>query len=363
MAQKKHRGAYRTAIEYVLFVMGGISVVVMLVIGLGGEWFFNSQTYIHPGFRAAFASGPGFFLRIAASPFVLVWLFLGTLIYICGLLLQTLGATLLPRLLLGTISASLSGAILILLPPAVVPSLPALYEMILCGGFLGGLFGFLLYPRVGTESFQTSPLGRGHWALISAWILYLVAAYGHSAYQVHKGRSFKDPSIDFVYVKWTPAGGEIREEPGFRGDDQFPRIRENEIQELRAAGFTGILQACGRNNFDYLATASRSRMVIVMSRVMRETIDLPRPASGDILYIQTEQGWKVFPESAPTVPRTVRLWFSALPNGPAFPYTNATTDTGLGHPKPALGFPAFSWRPEDFQAPLPSLPVQKPLSK
>lgn len=209
MARKNHRGAFRTAIGYVLFVMGGTSVFVMLVVGLGGDWFFNEREYIHPGLRAAVTAGPAFFLRISASVLVLDWLFMGALIYICGLVLQPLKKSLFPRLVLAAISAFLSGAIVILIGPAL------------------------------------------------------------------------------------------------------------------------------------------------------ETIDLPKPASGDILYIQTEQGWRAFPASTPTVARSIRLTFSEPNAHHTAPNTNITTDIGHGHPGPEYRLPSFSWLPEEFQAPLPSLSPEK----
>src|SRR5258708_34998335 len=94
-----------------------------------------------------------------------------------------------------------------------------------------------------------------------------------------------------------------------------------------------------------------------MSRPVRETIDLPKPVSGDILCLQTEQGWKVFPPSAQTVSRTVRLTFSGPESHLNLPSTRYSVDIGLGHPTeiPFINA-AFSWLPGEFQAPLPSLP-------
>jgi hypothetical protein len=97
-----------------------------------------------------------------------------------------------------------------------------------------------------------------------------------------------------------------------------------------------------------------------MSRGVRETVDLPKPASVDILYIQTQQGWKAFPASAPTVARGMRLTIDEPNQHHSFPDTIVTTDVGLGYPKPEYGLNTFSWQPEEFQAPLPSLPDHKP---
>src|SRR5260370_1769641 len=113
------------------------------------------------------------FLRLAASPLVLGWLFSGALIYICGLALQKLKVTLVSRLILAGISAYLSCKILLLISPTGWPSLAAVYLTMLGTGFVGGAFGFFVYPRICEESFQTGPLGKGHKILPAAWVLLI----------------------------------------------------------------------------------------------------------------------------------------------------------------------------------------------
>jgi len=139
-------------------------------------------------------------------------------------------------------------------------------------------------------------------------------------------------------------------------------LTDLEIQHLRAAGVTGILQTWGHSGNDYPPRPPGTlRFFIVMSRPVRETIDLPKPAAGDILYLQTEQGWKVFPPSAQTVTRTVRLTFCEPEPHLNVPSTRYSVDIGLGHPAeiPFLDA-AFSWLPGEFQAPLPSVRDQQP---
>src|SRR5271165_2392765 len=149
MTRQLHRGAFRTALAYVLFVMGGTALLVTLRAALGANWYFNSHGYVHPAFRVAFLSGATFFLRILASPLVFVWLLLGVLLYLCALLLLRLSKKLIvSRLLLAVISFILSSRILIWLPPVPFPSLPALYLMMIVAGLLGAWFGFFLPPRV-----------------------------------------------------------------------------------------------------------------------------------------------------------------------------------------------------------------------
>src|SRR5260370_17303124 len=122
------------------------------------------------------------FLRLAASPLVLGWLFSGALIYICGLALQKLKVTLVSRLILAGISAYLSCKILLLISPTGWPSLAAVYLTMLGTGFVGGAFGFFVYPRICKDSFQAGPLGKGHDVLAGAWLLLISSPRCYTAY-------------------------------------------------------------------------------------------------------------------------------------------------------------------------------------
>lgn len=362
MTRKLHRGAIRTALAYVLFVIGGTALLITLRIALGGNWYFEQRGYIHPGFRTAILSGAYIFLTRLVTPAVLIWLFLGALLYVGALILTGLFKNnIIPGLVLGVISMIVSGWIMIRVPPAVWPSLPALYFMMLIAGLLGGAFGLFLPWRARGEAFQTSPIGWGHRIVGSVWVVALVCLYGYAALATLRLRSLNDPTVDFIYMKWSPAEGEIREVPVGPYDTTFPQLKELEIEELRAAGLTGTLMSNG-NNYAY-GSASRVRMVIVMSRGLHETVELRKPENGDILYLQTADGWKAFPLSAPTVSRTVRLTYTEANVHQTYPSTNITTDMGLGHPSEVYGTGAFSWKPEEFQAPLPSLAAPKPVSQ
>ena len=356
MARKNHRGAYRTAIWYVLIVMGGTLAGVLPAFSLLASWQEKSHGYNHPSVLAMLGLYLKLFLRLAASPLVLGWLFSGALIYICALALQKLKVTLVSRLILAGISAYLSCKILLLISPTGWPSLAAVYLTMLGTGFVGGAFGFFVYPRICEESFQTGPLGKGHKMLAGAWVLLISLAWGYTAYARIKISSTKDPQVELVFAKWSPAEGQVREELNKAIDPPFHYLTDIEIQELRAAGITGILRGCGGSG----VLKQGRRFVVVSSRPVRETIDLPKPAGSDILYIQTEQGWKVFPPSAPTVARTLRLALLDPTPSNSVATTNFSLDIGLGHPKETPSSYAFSWLPEEFHAPLPSLPIEKP---
>lgn len=367
-------GALRTVLEYVVFVMGGTAILVMLARGVGILWSFNPE-FVHPGFRAALVAGfMHFYALVVYAPRVVVWslvvpqisswIFVAVILYVCALLLaKTPSPVLMSRIVLGVISLYCSGRVVIFLSPALLHDLASIYFTMLFSGLLGGVYGFFLFPRVRNESPHTSPMFLGHWIVAGAWIFLFSANWIHIEYQLFKIHSIKDPPLELYFVKWMPGEGEIKEEPlGQFGKLGYGAhyLKDLEIEEFRAVGLKGILKTCGYTGQAYPPPAPETRrFVIVMSRPLRETIDLPKPAFVDIVYLQTEQGWKVFPPSAQTVPRTVRLT-SSNPESNFNPLTtHYFVDIGLGHPaETAFMNTTCSWLPEEFQAPLPSLPNQ-----
>jgi hypothetical protein len=360
MARPKHRGAYRTAISYVLIVMGGTFLLVLPALSLLGAWQDRSYGYshVHPSVLAVLGAHLKLFFRLVGSLIVLIWLFAGALVYLAALVLQKLKVPIVSRLILAALSAYLSCKIIMTIAPVGWPSVASVYFTFFWTGLIGAAFGFFVYPRICQDSFQTAPLGRGHWALISAWALYLVVAYGYTAYAYAKVHTLNDPAINIVFFKWSPGEGEVREISHGPYDTSFPQMRDVEINELRAAGLTGTLLCWGNNSLP--GPGAASRVVLIMSRGTREIVDLPKPATGDILYIQTQEGWKAFPPSTPTLPRAIRLAISESNEHHTFPDTTVTTDVGFGFPNLEYGPHAFSWMPEEFQAPLPSLSAQTP---
>jgi hypothetical protein len=348
--------------------MGGTAILVMFARGLGILWSFAPE-FVHPGFRAAFVSGCMYFYALlvylprivvwgVVVPQILSWVFVAAVLYVCALLLaKASSGTFIQRMVLAVISLYCSGRVIMFFSPALLHDMASGYFTMLFAGLLGGVYGFFLFPRVRNESLQTSPMLLRHWIIAGAWILLFSANWGRTQYQLFKIHSIKDPQLQLHFVKWTPAEGDIREEAIGKFAPPAHNLTDLEIEELRAAGLTGILQRWGHTGNDSPAPSGVCRFVIVMARPVQETIDLPKPASGDILYLQTGQGWKVFPPSAPTVTRTVRLMFSSPDPHFNIPNTRYSIDIGLGHPAeiPFI-YSAFSWLPDEFQAPLPSFP-------
>ena len=368
MIRNRLFGALRTVLEFVVVVMGGTAILVMFARGLGILWSFNPE-FVHTGFRAAFTSGFMYFYALVVYvprismwglvlPQILSWVFVAVFLYVCALLLaKTSSGTVVQRIVLAVISLYCSGRVIMFFSPALLHDVASIYFTMFFAGLLGGVYGFFLCPRVHNESPQTSPMLLRHWMIAGAWILLFSANWGYAEYQRSKIHSVSDPQLQLYFVKWTPAEGDVREEPIGRFASPSHSLTDLEIEQLRAAGLKRILQTWGHSGNDYPVPSGICRFVIVMSRPVRETVDLPKPAAGDILYLQTEQEWKLFPPSAQTVVRTVRLSYSGPESHLNIPSTRYSVDIGLGHPN-EIPFTnaAFSWLPTEFQAPLPSLP-------
>jgi hypothetical protein len=280
-------------------------------------------------------------------PQTVSWVFAAVFLYVCALLLaKTSSGTVVQRIVLAVISLYCSGRVIMFFSPALLHDVASIYFTMFFAGLLGGVYGFVLFPRVRNESPQTSPMLLRHWMIAGAWILLVSAKWGYAEYQRFKIHSVSDPQLQLYFVKWTPAEGDVREEPIGRFASPSDSLTDLEIEQLRAAGLTGILQTWGHSGNDY--PSGICRFVIVMSRPVRETVDLAKPAAGDILYLQTEQGWKVFPPSAKTVTRTVRFSYSGPESHLNIPSTRYSVDIGLGHPN-EIPFTnaAFSWLPTE----------------
>jgi hypothetical protein len=228
-----------------------------------------------------------------------------------------------------------------------------------CAAAMGGIFGRFLLPRVRLESLRNSPMRWGHWIALTVWILFFttVGQQTHSA--IVKLNAVDDPNLYLVMASWQPGEEPVQEQTFIRGGPHF--LTDKEVRELQAEGLTGIVMvgATGAGPPDRRKIIRpQARFVIVMTRATRETIDLPKPQSGDILYIQTETGWKRIPASAPTVERTVRLKYFDPDAEHKLPSTRVDVDEGLGHSDSGT-LPWFitprEWAPDAWQTPLPSL--------
>ena len=210
-------------------------------------------------------------LKQSAWP-VLAWVTVAVLLFVCARIAKRVHGPLNARLMLAGISGLLSAGVAAVFSPAFVSVLFTAAMGVLvsqaftafCAGVMGCIFGFLLLPRARLEALKTSPMHWGHWVAVALWILFASFTWVHVESDRHKiEAAAKDPHLNVVYARWIPEGeGAVREEPSGPGDTNR-YLTDNEIEELRAAGLTGVIHGLGgQGNFP----PPNVRFVVVMAR-------------------------------------------------------------------------------------------------
>ena len=354
----------RTGLEYVPVIVGGSAVLACIQYALR----ILPIALIHPGMGPSIRSIWvlfEFMLVPIISPWpILGWIMAGAALFACARLSRSYPETLTLRLVLAGVFGLVSLVAMVFFGPADVIALftpDNAYGVSegyteVCAVLIGALFGFIRLPRFRSVSLEASPMLRAHWIAAAVWALSFGIAWAYGAPMLWDLASAKEPRISLFYVRWMPADGPVREQPIGPGVPNL-YLTDREIGELRAAGLTGILQVWGSQ---IALDPGSVRFVVIAGRPFQETVDLPKPASGDILYLQTQQGWRQFPASAPTIHRTVRL--VCFP--PDAQYRGSTmhphVDNGIGHPSPKSNpsqwlYSAIEW-PQDWDVLPPSLP-------
>jgi len=361
-------GALRTILEYMAVVMGGTAVLVSALRGLR----IVPTPAPGIGMVASVFSGVVVFAELLTGTWsvwpVLAWVTVAVLLFVCARIAKRIHDPLNARLTLASISGVLSAGVATVFSPAFVSvaftvALGFLVSQAFtafCAGIMGCIFGFLLLPGVRLRALNVSPMHWGHWIAATVWILFASLTWAHLESDRHKIQTAaKDPHLNLVYARWIPDDFAVREEPISR---EYPDryLTDHEIEELRAAGLTGVIHGLGGQG----SSPPNVRFVVVMARPDRDTVDLPKPASGDILYLQTQEGWRRFPASAPTIARTVRLMYFGPDAYFSLPTMRPHVDIGLGHPDPkshpgAWMYVPTDW-PENWQMMPPSLPQGAP---
>ncbi len=340
---------FRASADYVLIVWWGIPLGLALL----------AVFRIHP---TEFFGGPPSPVRLAASLLVLyayVAIQLSRYGFVGGALLSV-GAQLGQRTGMPRISLKILGAIgscvvtLILVKRSLFMLADDLVSLTVVGFLslvLPIVFGF--HFLVGSaEPKSAARIGIRHWLVLALPVLFF-AQWTIAQMRVRWVlSSVHDPRCELVFVKWHPGPDDLSQ--GFTAE-YFPRVTDHEMDLLREMGVRGQLQSWGGAG----APPGSMRAVIVMYRPIHTDVDLPKPLDGDVMYLQTPNGWRKIPDFAVTAPRNIRLSYSA----PNYQHNQAVTkyfvDMGFGITPMTTIFTgilgkgidarpeAFSWTPEE----------------
>lgn len=112
--------------------------------------------------------------------------------------------------------------------------------------------------------------------------------------------------LEVVSLKWRP-GAEPLAFEDTEGGPIFdkPRLTRDAMTILNSLALRGHLAFTGRAIY---GSGNPARVIIVMQRQVKEPVELLQPDGVTVIYVQDEDGWKMYPSDAPTLQRTIRVW-------------------------------------------------------
>lgn len=106
--------------------------------------------------------------------------------------------------------------------------------------------------------------------------------------------------IEVVAVKWKP-GSDSLSNPPILG----MKLSDADLERLKSIGLTGQVEFASSGGS---GEGKRGRAIIVMSQQLKQSASLPQPDGGEVVYLQTPEGWKIYPSNAATLGRNIQLW-------------------------------------------------------
>lgn len=106
--------------------------------------------------------------------------------------------------------------------------------------------------------------------------------------------------IEVVAVKWKP-GPDSLSNPPILG----MKLSDADLERLKSIGLTGQVEFASSGGS---GEGKRGRAIIVMSHQLRQSASLPQPDDCEVVYLQTREGWKMYPLNAATLGRNIQLW-------------------------------------------------------
>lgn len=114
--------------------------------------------------------------------------------------------------------------------------------------------------------------------------------------------------VEVKSVKWQPGSG------GLRAIEVLGHsLTSTEIERLKALGLRGAVAFAGSGIYGSGPAGTNegrphASVLIVLQRPVKETVNLAQPDRTDVIYLQTDEGWRMFPADAKTLPRKIQLY-------------------------------------------------------
>ncbi len=115
--------------------------------------------------------------------------------------------------------------------------------------------------------------------------------------------------LEVVSVKWKFSLEPLTVQDSSNLPNNFGLTNED-AANLKSLGLTGQIAFAGSSGVVSLdnSEGKPARVLIVMQHQLKESIKLKQPNGVDLIYVQNEDGWKMYPSNAPTLERTIHLW-------------------------------------------------------
>jgi len=114
--------------------------------------------------------------------------------------------------------------------------------------------------------------------------------------------------LELVSVKWKPGSDKLTvrlASSSHNLPDNF-KVSDEKVGRLKSLGLVGEVAFNGGSG--PTGRGEPASVLIVMQRQLKEPVELRQPDGVEVIYVQGENGWEMYPADAPTLPRTIRLW-------------------------------------------------------
>ena len=143
-------------------------------------------------------------------------------------------------------------------------------------------------------------------AKVSALIGSLVLLALGTMFVVSSKRQ-QEQQLEVKSVKWQPGSGELR---SFEVLGQ--RLTNADVERLRALGLSGSVTFAGSGIYGSGPPGTNedrpnAYVLIVLQRPVKEPVNLAQPDRTKVIYVQTDDGWRMYPSDAKTLQRKIRL--------------------------------------------------------
>jgi len=315
----------RAAADYALVVCWGVALGLALLNTfrtapasfIGGPYSpirVRTSIFVLYGYAAVILSIPG----LAVGALLSLAAQLGQRWGMPGYVLRVLGAA-------GSLGVTLP--LLAMASSALVGDVASMALSFVLGSILSVVFGLLFLVRDEREA-PARP-GIRHWLAIGLPAIYLFQGIVMIAWAQSVRVFIHDPKYDVVFVKWVPGPEGLAVKGAWDSQPYYMHLTDTEMNQLRTLGVRGQLQPWAGGAGD-LGSPNVKRIVVLMYHPISADVDLPKPKDHDVMYVQTQEGWKKVPESAATLPRCVRLSYAAPTPQESNASTKYAVDNGYG---------------------------------